>query len=56
MRHGHHRLARRRARDGGLQQHHHGRQRRQGDVNYDGKTDVADIAEILSMMAGAAKK
>ena len=27
-----------------------------GDVNYDGKTDVADIAKIISMMAGAAKK
>ena len=27
-----------------------------GDVNYDGKIDVADIAKILSMMAGAADK
>ena len=27
-----------------------------GDVNYDGKTNVADIAKIISMMAGAAKK
>ena len=27
-----------------------------GDVNYDGKTDVADIAKILSMMAGTSAK
>ena len=27
-----------------------------GDVNYDGKIDVADIAKILSMMAGTSAK